>query len=94
MDTIPELKGAGVFLYNNLNENLDATLITNVMDDGKFPDAISSTTTISSGQSGLLSLPIDELLVNFYSVALKCTTAPTKGYVEGFGLMKYAYRQG
>lgn len=92
-DTIPNIETYGIYIYNNTNENISVTPMVNVFGDDKIvPFVTLSPVTVSTNESQYITFPADLNIANYFTCEVSASTAPTSGYVEGFGIIKYAYR--
>lgn len=74
-----------IMVYNGGNQNLTVQLIGNIDATQKYPDYnMGNAYTVPAGASIGIPLNFADYPINYASVALSYTTAPTSGSVSGY----------
>ena len=77
--SMPPISSFAIWVYNGENQTLTVTPITNIVNDGSYPDAnLTSNTTIEPGYTEWLMFPFDDYPVEYLSLYLSYATAPTQ----------------
>jgi len=79
-----KIKAYSIWIYNSTNQTITIQVISNVTNDGAYPDyTIGSAYTVSPSSPNMYTLAMDAALSPFISVSISANTAPTTGNVYG-----------
>ena len=78
-----QISSYAVWVSNTENQPLTVTPITNIVNDGSYPDiAITGTQfTLTSNSTAWTSFSFKDVPVEYFSIELSFSTAPTSGSV-------------
>jgi len=86
--SMPVVRSYALWVYNTENQPVTVTPITNIVNDGSLPDIPISGTQFSvaagsteSGSAGWAVFPFENYSVEYFSIRLSFSTAPTSGTV-------------
>jgi hypothetical protein len=73
------IKAFALWVFNNENQTLTVQPIANVVNDGTLPDSLinGTQTTVSAGGAAIESFNFSQYPMEFFSVYLSFSTAPT-----------------
>jgi len=82
-NAMPPIRAFSVYILNNENQPLTVSFLANIVNDQSLPDVTltlpdgSTSATIDAGTAGEFSFNFDAYFVQYFSVALQYSTAPT-----------------
>jgi len=86
--SMPIVRSYALWVYNQENQPVTVTPITNIVNDGSYPDIPMTGTQFSvaagsgeSGSAGWAVFPFENYSVEYFSIQLSFSTAPTSGTV-------------
>jgi len=86
--SMPIVRSYALWVYNTENQPVTVTPITNIVNDGSYPDIPMTGTQFSvaagsaeSGSAGWAVFPFENYSVEYFSIQLSFSTAPTSGTV-------------
>lgn len=92
----PPIKSFAIWVFNGENQTLTATPIANIVNDGSYNDVPIATPSNTTGQ---YSIPSSSSIYNIYnfadysieyvSIALSFSTAPTSGNIISYLFIYY-----
>jgi len=81
--SMPVVRSYALWVYNTENQPVTVTPITNIVNDGSYPDIpITGTQFAVAPESAAWSVfPFENYSVEYFSIQLNFSTAPTSGTV-------------
>jgi len=81
--SMPIVKSYALWVYNTENQPVTVTPITNIVNDGSYPDIPITGTqfSVASNSAGWAVFPFENYSVEYFSIQLSFSTAPTSGTV-------------
>ncbi|MEM4067256.1 MAG: hypothetical protein QXV17_10415 [Candidatus Micrarchaeaceae archaeon] len=80
-----QISAYSIYIYNNENQSVTVTPITNIVGDGSLPDIdLYTAYTVDAGDTDIHSFNFNNYPVEYISVSLNYTTAPTAGVSPAF----------
>jgi len=81
--SMPIVRSYALWVYNTENQPVTVTPITNIVNDGSYPDIpITGTQFSVASESAAWSVfPFENYSVEYFSIQLNFSTAPTSGTV-------------
>ncbi len=82
--SIPPISSFAIWVYNGENQTLTVTPITNIVNDGSYPDIPIAGTqfSVNPTSAGWSVFPFDNYSIEYFTIYLQYeTTAPTAGSV-------------
>ena len=81
--SMPIVKSYALWVYNTENQPVTVTPITNIVNDGSYPDIPMTGTqfSVASNSAGWAVFPFENYSVEYFSIQLSFSTAPTSGTV-------------
>jgi len=93
----PAIESYAIWTYNSENQTVTVQPLTNIVNDGSYPDVnLIPSYTVNPGGTDWRMFPFSSYPIEYLSVALSFSTAPTLGNVtapafEGVLVYLYAY---
>jgi len=88
----PAFESYAIWTYNSENQTVTVQPLTNIANDGSYPDVnLIPSYTVNAGGADWRMFPFSSYPIEFLSVALSFSTAPTSGSVLVY---LYAYYKG
>jgi hypothetical protein len=85
-----QISSYSLWLYNGENQTVTVQPITNIVNDGSYPDInLIPSYTVNSNTSDLRMFPFNSYPIEYISLALSFATAPTSGSVLGILFIYY-----
>jgi len=81
--SMPVVRSYALWVYNTENQPVTVTPITNIVNDGSYPDIPITGTqfSVASNSAGWSVFPFENYSVEYFSIQLSFSTAPTLGTV-------------
>ena len=81
--SMPVVRSYALWVYNTENQPVTVTPITNIVNDGSYPDIPMTGTqfSVAAGSAGWAVFPFENYPVEYFSIQLSFSTAPTSGTV-------------
>jgi len=81
--SMPVVRSYALWVYNTENQPVTVTPITNIVNDGSYPDIPITGTqfSVASNSVGWSVFPFENYSVEYFSIQLSFSTAPTSGTV-------------
>ena len=81
--SMPVVRSYALWVYNTENQPVTVTPITNIVNDGSYPDIPITGTqfSVASNSAGWSVFPFENYSVEYFSIQLSFSTAPTSGTV-------------
>jgi len=81
--SMPVVRSYALWVYNTENQPITVTPITNIVNDGSYPDIPITGTqfSVASNSAGWAVFPFENYPVEYFSIQLSFSTAPTSGTV-------------
>jgi len=81
--SMPIVRSYALWVYNTENQPVTVTPITNIVNDGSYPDIPITGTqfSVASESAGWSVFPFENYSVEYFSIQLSFSTAPTSGTV-------------
>ena len=81
--SMPIVRSYALWVYNTENQPVTVTPITNIVNDGSFPDIPITGTqfSVASESASWSVFPFENYSVEYFSIQLSFSTAPTSGTV-------------
>ena len=81
--SMPIVRSYALWVYNTENQPVTVTPITNIVNDGSYPDIPITGTqfSVASESASWSVFPFENYPVEYFSVQLSFSTAPTSGTV-------------
>ena len=81
--SMPVVRSYALWVYNTENQPVTVTPITNIVNDGSYPDIPMTGTqfSVASNSAGWSVFPFENYSVEYFSIQLSFSTAPTSGTV-------------
>ena len=81
--SMPVVRSYALWVYNTENQPVTVTPITNIVNDGSYPDIPITGTqfSVSANSAGWSVFPFENYPVEYFSIQLSFSTAPTSGTV-------------
>ena len=81
--SMPVVRSYALWVYNTENQPVTVTPITNIVNDGSYPDIPMTGTqfSVASDSAGWSVFPFENYSVEYFSIQLSFSTAPTSGTV-------------
>ena len=81
--SMPVVRSYALWVYNTENQPVTVTPITNIVNDGSLPDIPITGTQfyVASESAGWSVFPFENYSVEYFSIQLSFSTAPTSGTV-------------
>jgi len=81
--SMPVVRSYALWVYNTENQPVTVTPITNIVNDGSYPDIPITGTqfSVSANSAGWSVFPFENYSVEYFSIQLSFSTAPTSGTV-------------
>ena len=81
--SMPVVRSYALWVYNTENQPITVTPITNIVNDGSYPDIPITGTqfSVASNSAGWSVFPFENYSVEYFSIQLSFSTAPTSGTV-------------
>jgi len=81
--SMPVVRSYALWVYNTENQPVTVTPITNIVNDGSYPDIPMTGTqfSVASNSAGWSVFPFENYSVEYFSIQLSFSTAPTLGTV-------------
>jgi len=81
--SMPVVRSYALWVYNTENQPVTVTPITNIVKDGSYPDIPITGTqfSVASNSAAWSVFPFENYSVEYFSIQLSFSTAPTSGTV-------------
>ena len=81
--SMPIVRSYALWVHNTENQPVTVTPITNIVNDGSYPDIPMTGTqfSVASNSVGWSVFPFENYPVEYFSIQLSFSTAPTSGTV-------------
>ena len=81
--SMPVVRSYALWVYNTENQPVTVTPITNIVNDGSYPDIPITGTqfSVASESASWSVFPFENYPVEYFSIQLSFSTAPTSGTV-------------